>query len=157
MWVSLWFNFTWMIDPSIIGRPSADITALQLKIKVITLLSNVYIYIVCASAVRLNWFLKYTKPLSCKALQTVDYCRSRQAIICFGKVFPVWNFPAFYFMHANCPNRDGNQSSFGRFRYYVNYLEHFLNGNGRVFPIMMMKCYFRGMYSHLHNMASHSF
>ena len=41
---------------------------------------------------------------------------------CFGKVFPVWNFPAFYFMHANCPNGDGNQWSFGRFRYYyVNY------------------------------------
>jgi len=41
---------------------------------------------------------------------------------CFGKVFPVWNFPAFYFMHANCPNGDGNRSSFGRFRYYyVNY------------------------------------
>ena len=41
---------------------------------------------------------------------------------CFGKVFPVWNFSAFYFMHANCPNGDGNQSSFGRFRYYyVNY------------------------------------
>jgi len=41
---------------------------------------------------------------------------------CFGKVFPVWNFPAFYFMHAYCPNEDGNQSSFGRFRYYyVNY------------------------------------
>ena len=38
---------------------------------------------------------------------------------CFGKVFPVWSFPAFYFMHAN---GDGNQSSFGRFRYYyVNY------------------------------------
>jgi len=41
---------------------------------------------------------------------------------CFGKVFPIWSFPAFYFMHANCPNGDGNQSSFGRFRYYyVNY------------------------------------
>jgi len=41
---------------------------------------------------------------------------------CFGKVFPVWNFPAFYCMHANCPNGDGNQSSFGRSRYnYVNY------------------------------------
>jgi len=41
---------------------------------------------------------------------------------CFGKIFPVWNFPAFYFMHAYCPNGDGNQSSFGRFRYhYVNY------------------------------------
>ena len=41
---------------------------------------------------------------------------------CFGKVFPVWNFPAFYLMHANCPNGDGNHSSFGRFRYYyVNY------------------------------------
>ena len=40
----------------------------------------------------------------------------------FGKVFPVWYFPAFYFMHANCPNGDWNQSSFGRFRYYyVNY------------------------------------
>jgi len=41
---------------------------------------------------------------------------------CFGKVFLVWNVPAFYFMHANCQNRDGNKSSFGRFRYYyVNY------------------------------------
>jgi len=41
---------------------------------------------------------------------------------CFGKVFAVWNSPAFYFMHANCPNGDGNQSSFKRFRYYyVNY------------------------------------
>ena len=41
---------------------------------------------------------------------------------CFGNIFPVWNFPAFYFMHANCPNGDGNQSSFRRFRYYyVNY------------------------------------
>ena len=30
-------------------------------------------------------------------------------LFCFGKVFPVWNFPAFYFMHANCPNGDGNQ------------------------------------------------
>jgi len=41
---------------------------------------------------------------------------------CLGKVFPVWNFPAFYFMHANWPNEDGNQSSFGRFQYYyVNY------------------------------------
>jgi len=41
---------------------------------------------------------------------------------CFGKVFPVWNVPAFCFMHANCPNGDGNQSNFGRFRYYyVNY------------------------------------
>jgi len=30
-------------------------------------------------------------------------------------------FPC-YFMHANCPNGNGNQSSFGRFRYYyVNY------------------------------------
>jgi len=38
---------------------------------------------------------------------------------CFGKVFPVWSFPAFYFMHAN---GDGNQSSFGQIRYYyVNY------------------------------------
>jgi len=41
---------------------------------------------------------------------------------CFGKVFPICNFPAFYFMHAYCPNGDGNQSSFGRVRYYfVNY------------------------------------
>ena len=41
---------------------------------------------------------------------------------CFGKVFPVWNVPAFCFIHADCPNGDGNQSSFGRFRYYyVNY------------------------------------
>ena len=32
---------------------------------------------------------------------------------CFGKVFPVWNFPACYFIHANCPNGDGNQSSLG--------------------------------------------
>ena len=28
---------------------------------------------------------------------------------CFGKIFPVWNVPTFYFMHANCPNGDGNQ------------------------------------------------
>ena len=63
-------------------------------------------------------------------------------------------------MHANCPNGDGNQSSFGRFRYYyVNYriLFFLLDGNGRVVPIMMMYCYFSEMYSHLHNMASHFF
>jgi len=47
---------------------------------------------------------------------------------CFGKVFPVWNFHTFYFMHANCPNRDGNQSS----------TEHLLDGYGRVVSIMMM-------------------
>ena len=41
---------------------------------------------------------------------------------CFGMVFPVWNVPAFCSMHANCPNGDGNQSSFGRVRnHYVNY------------------------------------
>ena len=42
--------------------------------------------------------------------------------VLFWKGISGLKFPCFYFMHANCPNGDGNQSSFGRFRYYyVNY------------------------------------
>ena len=49
-------------------------------------------------------------------------CRERQASIVLERYFRFEISPAFYCMHANCPNRYGNQSSFGRFRYYyVNY------------------------------------
>jgi len=42
--------------------------------------------------------------------------------VLFWKGISSLKFPFFLFMHANCPIGDGNQSSFGRFRYYyVNY------------------------------------
>ena len=42
--------------------------------------------------------------------------------VLFWKCISGLKFHCFYFMHANCPNGDRNQSSFGRFRYYnVNY------------------------------------
>jgi len=36
--------------------------------------------------------------------------------VLFWKGIADFKFPAFYFMHANCPNGDWNQSSFRRFR-----------------------------------------
>ena len=75
---------------------------------------NVYL-----SWFRWTWYLALVLMTVSQALFGLPWTASQY---CFGKVFPVWNFPAFYFMHANCQNGDGNQSSFGRFRYYyVNY------------------------------------